>query len=140
MLTAKQEKYIQGLASGMSQREAYRTAYNAKGMKDSTVDEKASRLLAQDKVRARYDELMGKVREAGEKAAVATAVQVLEELTNIGMGTKRYPNVDMYGREHQNKPGLKDRLKALELLGKHWGIFSENRPGGDGEVRIIDDL
>lgn len=58
-LTTKQEKYVQELVTGLSQRKAYRRAYpSSVKWKDSTVDSHASRLLATDKVMARYNELM----------------------------------------------------------------------------------
>lgn len=58
-LTAKQEKYVQGLVSGLSQRQAYIEAYpNSKKWKPKNVDSKASGLLKQDKVLARYNELI----------------------------------------------------------------------------------
>lgn len=58
ILTVKQERYIQGLVAGLTQREAYKRAYNASNMQGSTIDEKASRLLSQGKLRARYKELL----------------------------------------------------------------------------------
>ncbi len=51
MLTPKQETFSQEVASGKTQAEAYRTAYNAKGMKSATIDSKASILMAQGKIR-----------------------------------------------------------------------------------------
>ena len=56
-LTAKQEKFIQGIVSGLSQREAYKQAYNTNKMKNETVDNKAYILFKNDEVRARYNEL-----------------------------------------------------------------------------------
>lgn len=56
-LTQKQEKFVQALISGKSQREAYKEAYNAANMKDSTIDSNACRLLNNSKVAARYNEL-----------------------------------------------------------------------------------
>ena len=38
MLTAKQEKFVQELIKGKSQREAYKEAFNCKNMKDETID------------------------------------------------------------------------------------------------------
>lgn len=35
---------------------------------------------------------------------------------------------------------LHDKVRALELLGKHLGMFDGNGEERDGEVRIIDDL
>lgn len=58
-LTAKQEKYVQGLVAGLSQRKAYRVAYpSSNKWKDATVDNKASALLREDEILARYNELM----------------------------------------------------------------------------------
>lgn len=58
-LTTKQEKYVQGLIAGLSQRKAYREAYpNTKEWKDSSVDSQASKTLALDKVYTRYSELL----------------------------------------------------------------------------------
>lgn len=63
-LTAKQELYVQGLVTGLSQRKAYREAYpSSQKWKDSTVDSKASHLLKEDKVSARYSELMNEHKE-----------------------------------------------------------------------------
>lgn len=50
---AKQEKFVQNLVKGMSQREAYKSSYNASNMKDTTIDSNASRLFADSKVLAR---------------------------------------------------------------------------------------
>ena len=58
-LTAKQEKYVQGLVAGLSQRQAYMKAYpNSKKWKERTVDSRASELLKQSNVLGRYNELM----------------------------------------------------------------------------------
>ncbi len=57
-LTPKQEAFVQGVISGLSQRNAYIQAYpTAAKWKPETVDSKASHLMAEDKVRARYDTL-----------------------------------------------------------------------------------
>lgn len=62
-LTAKQEKFVLNVVSGMSQRAAYRAAYPNSKMKDSVVDVKASELLKSGKVKVRYDELMQEARK-----------------------------------------------------------------------------
>lgn len=126
MLTQKQEKFVQALIAGKSQREAYKAAFNAAKMKDETIDQCACKLLKDPKVAARYEELQAAVREEGEKRAVATAVEVLEELTAIGLGQKEYPAYDMFGNERQHKPNMSARLKALELLGKKHKLWSDS--------------
>ena len=62
-LTAKQEAFAQAIADGMGQGDAYRMAYDAEGMKDSTIYPKASRMLNEGKIRARVDELKAMVVE-----------------------------------------------------------------------------
>ena len=57
MLTSKQEAFAQAIASGKTQADAYRGAYNAEKMKDATVWSKASVLMADGKVAARVEEL-----------------------------------------------------------------------------------
>ena len=62
-LTAKQEAFAQAIADGMGQADAYRMAYDAEGMKDSTIYPKASRMMNEGKIRARIDELKSMVVE-----------------------------------------------------------------------------
>jgi phage terminase small subunit len=62
-LTAKQEAFAQAIADGLGQADAYRMAYDAEGMKDSTVYPKASRMMNEGKIRARIDELKSQVVE-----------------------------------------------------------------------------
>ena len=76
-LTPKQEAFAQAIADGMTQANAYRTAYDASRMKDATIYSKASILMEDGKVRARLDELRSKLttkalwtREMSVKALV----------------------------------------------------------------------
>lgn len=62
-LTAKQEAFAQAIADGLGQADAYRMAYDAEGMADSTIYPKASRMLNEGKIRARVDELKAMVVE-----------------------------------------------------------------------------
>ena len=62
-LTAKQEKFAQCLADGMTQADAYRSAYNASKMKPETIWSKASELMADGKVTARVTELRAALEE-----------------------------------------------------------------------------
>ena len=62
-LTAKQEAFAQAIADGLGQADAYRVAYDAEEMADSTIYPKASRMLNEGKIRARVDELKAMVVE-----------------------------------------------------------------------------
>jgi len=138
MLTDKQERFVQELIKGKSQREAYKKAYNADRMKNETIDVKASKLFGEDKVRIRYEELQGKVRTEGEQNAVASAVEVFQELSNIGLGRKDYPVTDAFGNVIDRPVTVAARIKALELLGKYHGAFTDKMEHSGG-VAIRED-
>ena len=57
-LTPKQEKFVMALISGMSQRQAYKFAYNYENMKDTTIDVRACELFKKDKIQLRYNQLI----------------------------------------------------------------------------------
>lgn len=75
MLTAKEEKFVQGLISGLSQRQAYKSAYNTNGMKDNTIDVRASELFAKSKIRVRHKELL----KESENKAIITKDELLSK-------------------------------------------------------------
>lgn len=79
MLTAKQEQFVQNIIQGMSQADAYRSAYSTKNMSDKSIWESASRLMNDVKVASRVAELRAQLT----KSTIMTAQQRLEWLTNI---------------------------------------------------------
>lgn len=86
-LTVQQEKFAQCIAlNGMSQYDAYRTAYNTSATK-KTINSRASELVRKSNIAARIDELRGKKAEkeveiAAEKG-IRTKEQSLRRLTEI---------------------------------------------------------
>lgn len=83
-LTDKQEKFVQELIKGKSQREAYKAAYNCSRMKDKTIDETASKLFNNHKVTTRYNELHDRLLQEAEDECIVSAKEVLRELKRIG--------------------------------------------------------
>lgn len=80
MLTPKQEKFAQSIAlENMNYSDAYRSAYNTDRMTDKTVNEKASLLKDEVKIKARIKEL----REAATTPKVMTAQRRKEWLTEV---------------------------------------------------------
>lgn len=79
-LTIKQEKFVQGLFAGLTQREAYKQAYNAENMTDKSIDEKACELANRVKLTARLQELTDEFKERN----MVTVEKVLSELAKIG--------------------------------------------------------
>lgn len=79
-LTPKQEKFVQGLFSGLSQRQAFKQAYNAENMKDVTIDRKACVIAKQSNISARLTELQDEYKERN----MVTIDRVLAEYAKIG--------------------------------------------------------
>ena len=124
MLTPKQEKFIQNIVSGMSQREAYKNSYNAKNMADDTIDNKACKLFNSDKIRARYQELMKRL----ENKAIMTAEERMIWLTKvINCDVKVKQEYDNEIKEYD--PYMSDRLKALDMLNKMDGQYTTRIEG-----------
>lgn len=136
MLTAKQEKYVQNLIKGMSQREAYRDAYpSSKKWKENTVDSEASKMLTNPKIFNRYNELQNKA----EKETIMTAVERKEWLTKVINGEIKeksyYDN-----EEHEREAYLSDKMKAMDILNKMSGEYITKIEGDIGVTTIEVDL
>ena len=82
-LPHKQELFVENLIRGMSQREAYRSAYPTCKSSDKTVDESACRLLKNSKVLARYNELRDRLVKEAEDEAIIEGKEVLREIASI---------------------------------------------------------
>jgi len=107
MLTAKQMKFVEEIGKGGSQSNAYRKAYDTSQMAPKTIWEEASRLRRHPKVAARIEELEAEKEARRRMQALSQEDRVLQELEKIAFG---------------DGPAS-GRLKALELLGKHVGLF-----------------
>lgn len=110
-LTPKQEKFIQGIVSGkLSQREAYKQAYNATKMKDETIDAKASALFKEDKIRIRYDTLMGEHKEK----ALWTREKSVNDL--IMLKEEAWASISEKGMNQTNSMAFINSVKELNEL------------------------
>ena len=123
MLTAKQEKFVQNLIKGMSQREAYKKAYNAK-YKDEAIDSKACALFNLDKVQERYKELIKK----SEDKAIMSAIERKKWLTKVINGdikeeSKYYDDHEVV--VYEKDADISTKIKALDTLNKMDGEYIE---------------
>lgn len=82
-LTPKQEKFVQELIKGKSQREAYKSAYDVKKMSDGAVDREACLLLKSPKVTQRFEELRGKAVKRTESKAIITREEIIKGIASI---------------------------------------------------------
>lgn len=69
----------------------------------------------------------------GDAVSVANEEEVLEYLTDV---------MRRDGFDETDNVKFSDSFKAAELLGKHYGLFSDSRltAGGTGEVIIVDNI
>ena len=111
-LTPKQEKFIQALIAGKSQREAYKIAYNATNMKDKTIDERASVLFKNDKIKTRYNELL----EEHKKKALYTREEMVNDLIWIKEKAKEDINNAKKGLRQANGTIFINAIKELGEL------------------------
>lgn len=78
-LTEKQKAFARGVFEGLSQREAYKKVYDCSTKKDKTVDELASRLARNAKVKEYLEEL----NKESESPLVLTKQQRMEWLSRV---------------------------------------------------------
>lgn len=151
-LTAKQEKFTLKLFEGESQRDAYRFAFSTKNMSDAAVDVEACRLAASPNVALRLSELKEKQEKRTEITADRVIKELgkiafgnLDEFYDDETGRLLQPH-ELSERASATLSSFKsrresngtdqpddiideykryDKTKALELLGKHFGIFTE---------------
>lgn len=118
-LTPKQEKFIQNIVSGMSQREAYKNSYNAENMKDEVIDVKACELFNDGKVKVRYQELMSKL----EDEAIMTAKERMIWLSDVVKGKIKHTSYGGNGESYENEAYISDKLRAIDTLNKMSGEY-----------------
>lgn len=154
-LTIKQEKFAQGLFAGLSQREAYKQAYNCENWTDKSVDEKACVLANDVKVVSRIKELTDELKERN----MVTIERVLAEYAKLGFfDPRKLFNPDGSPKEitdlddetaaalagldvqevyegtgddrrfvgYTKKYKLTDKKSALDSMGKYLGMFKDN--------------
>ena len=121
MLTPKRELFAQKIVEGMSQADAYRSAYSCEKMSDKTIWENASRLMADSKVLARVNEL----REQISKESIMTAQKRLEWLSEVIRSEDRMTS---------------DKLRAVDIMNKMEGLYTTRIEGDLNVSKKLEDL
>ncbi len=117
-LTSKQEKFAQEVASGKSQAEAYRVAYDTDDMKDTTICKRASELMLNGEITGRIE----KIRQPIVEKAQLTLDRHLVNLLNL--------------RDRAANDGKWGAAVAAEIArGKAAGIY-ENKGDSDTDKEI----
>lgn len=101
-LTAKQEAFCQAIADGMTQADAYRSAYSADKMADKTVWKRASELMADGEVAGRVAELKAKLEA--------------KQLWSREMSVKGLVSAFRVAQEGKNASGMTGAIKELNAM------------------------
>lgn len=128
-MTDRQQKFADEYIIDCNASRAYKIAYpNVK--KDSVARANGSRLLAKANIKAYIEEKLTEI--SNKKTAEAT--EVMEYLTSVlrGQSKASVVVVEGYGdgcseaKIIEKPPDEKERLKAAELLGRRFGLFTNN--------------
>lgn len=143
-MTPSEKKFADEWLIDCNGTRAYMAAYpRIKNSKSAGV--LANKLLAKASVRQYVDK---KLAELSSKK-IASAEEVMEYLTSVLRGESSSEIVVVEGtgdgcseaRAVQKKPDEKEKLKAAELLGKRYGLYTENvNVSGVSTVIIEEDL
>ena len=149
-LSPNQEEFVQKGASGMPQREAFRSVYKNK-MTDAQVDAEASNMIngtgkyaANPKIHLRYLELNEKALAAAEEKTIADIVEMQEKLTEI-IRQKLEEDVVVVDPVRgvmrvKKNASIKDIISAVNTLGKMQGAFENNINVNVSPITFIEDL
>lgn len=127
-MTEKQKRFCDEYLIDLNGTRAYKAAYPSV-KSDDTAKANASRLLTNANVRAYLDERL----EQLHNERTADAQEVVEYLTAVLRGESAASVVVVEGEGDgcssakivQKPPDEKERLKAAELLGKRYGLFTD---------------
>lgn len=143
-MTDNQRRFCDEYLIDCNATRAYKAAY-PRIKNDNVAKSAGNRLLTfvdiKEYIQTRLDEMAS--------AKVATAEEVIQYLTSVMRGESNSEVVvvtgdgDGYSSAERVKknPDEKERLKAAELLGKRYGLFTDKvNVAGTTKVTIVDDL
>ena len=131
-LTPRQQKFCdEYLISGNATDAAIKAGYSRK-----TAKQTGSENLSKPDLRAYIDEQLAKIHSA----KIADSEEVMKYLTSVMRGEHTEQVLKLVGEGVQTVTDIdvsaKERLKAAELIGKRYGLFTE-KVGLEGAVPVI---
>lgn len=138
-MTEKQKRFCDEYLIDLNGTRAYKAAYPSV-KNDDVAAQAASRMLRNVKVRAYLDERL----EQLHSERTADAAEVMEYLTAVlrGESTASVVVVESVGdgcseaRTITKPPDERERLKAAELLGKRFGLFTD-KVNVEGSIPVV---
>lgn len=135
-LTARQEKFVQNIIRGMTQREAYKKSFNPKNSSDKTIDETACKLFNTPKIQTRYNELLQKM----EDKAIMSAEERLKFLTQV-VNDEQTEDVFYNGiRIGNRKADISTKIRAIDTMNKMTGEYKTILDGSVEVNKKLEDL
>ena len=148
-LTPKQEKFCQLYIELGNASEAYRQAYNAKNMTTGAINTNAKKLLKDTPIALRIEELQ-QAHQQRHNLTVDNIIADLQEYRDICMGRKPLTITTVVKNAQEGTAQSINTEcfvfeptganKALELLGKHLGMFKDRvdvTSGGNALPAVI---
>nr|DAY50984.1 MAG TPA: Terminase small subunit [Caudoviricetes sp.] len=148
-LTPKQEKFCQLYIELGNASEAYRQAYNAKNMTTGAINTNAKKLLKDTPIALRIEELQ-QAHQQRHNLTVDNIIADLQEYRDICMGRKPLTITTVVKNAQEGTAQSVNTEcfvfeptganKALELLGKHLGMFKDRvdvTSGGNALPAVI---
>lgn len=141
-LTPKQERFIQNIVSGMTQRQAYKEAFQV-DYDDNAIDVNACKLFNETKIQLRYKELLEELKDV----AIMNATERMIWLSNVVNGkVKEIVAVQKTNCETGESEmvetefpaQLKTKLIALDTLNKMSGEYKTILDGSVGITKLED--
>lgn len=135
-MTPKQKRFCEEYLVDLNGTQAaIRSGYSVK-----TAGSQAEQLLKKLEIREYIDEQMQKM----QKQTIASAEEVMEHLTSVLRGESVSEEIMVEGCGEgisqvvhvQKKPSEKDRLRAAELLGKRYGLYTD-KTQIDGVIPVV---
>ncbi len=138
-MKGKKQAFIEAYLSDVKRNQT-QAAIDA-GYSEKSAAQTASRLMKDKDIKAEIEKREKELHEQN----TAKANEVIEFLTSVMRGEK-VDNIPLFvgdGLQELTEgiPSAKDRLKAAEMLGKYYALFTDRTQlEGEGLVQIINDI
>ena len=131
-LTIKQKKFAdEYIRLGNSTQAAINAGYSKKTARQIGADN-----LSKAYIREYINEKM----DALDKKKTMQIKEIMEELTSIARGELKEERLDKDGNIVETRPLFADRLKAMDMLGKRYGMWNGMAQEAASQTVIIDDM
>ena len=120
-MTPKMQSFASNIVQGMSPSDSYRRAYDCANMGEASIASEANRLLKDHRI----SQLLSTFWVTLKENVIADAIS-----------TRRHIMSQLYEHAEQKDGRVGDKLKALELMGRAVGMFTDKLESKVEEVNV----